>query len=112
MLEIASTARQIAQFAELCRTSNRSKGDPIRCAIAAYHGSWERPDYGFADAVRTIVAKDNAPDFEMPAGTAIDMADIGSNIEGDDAIVEPYPCNKQIAYGATPEGTLTYGINR
>jgi hypothetical protein len=41
---IASAARQIAQFAELCRTSGRSGGDPIHCAIAAYHGSWERPD--------------------------------------------------------------------
>jgi hypothetical protein len=41
---IASAARQIAQFAELCRTSSRSKGDPIHCAIAAYHGSRERPD--------------------------------------------------------------------
>ena len=71
---IASAARQIAQFAELCRISGRSNGNPIHCAIAAYHGSWERPDYGFADAVRTIVAKDNAPDFEMPAGTGIDTA--------------------------------------
>ena len=33
-----------------CRTSGRSKGDPIYCAIAAYHGSWERPDNGFVDA--------------------------------------------------------------
>jgi hypothetical protein len=66
---IASAARQIAQFAELCGTSNRSKDDPIHCAIAAYHGSWERPDYGFADAVRTIVVKGDAPDFEMPADT-------------------------------------------
>jgi hypothetical protein len=76
---IASAARQIAQFAELCRSSSRSKDDPIHCAIAAYHGSWERPDYGFADAVRTIVAKDDAPDFEMPAGTGIDTADTGSS---------------------------------
>jgi hypothetical protein len=76
---IASAARQIAQFAELCRSSSRSKGDPIHCAIAAYHGSWERPDYGFADAVQTIVAKGDAPDFEMPAGTGIDTAGIGSS---------------------------------
>jgi hypothetical protein len=90
---IASAARQIAQFAELCRTSSRSKGDPIHCAIAAYHGSWERPDYVFADAVRTIVAKDNAPDFEMPAGTGIDAADTGSSRQSAprDAVPAPPP---------------------
>jgi hypothetical protein len=75
---IASAARQIAQFAELCRTSSRAKGDPIYCAVAAYHGSWERPDNGFADAVRATVAKGDAPDFEMPDVTGIDTADSGS----------------------------------
>jgi hypothetical protein len=47
--------------------------------LRPHHGSWERPDYGFADAVQTIVAKGDAPDFEMPAGTGIDTADIGSS---------------------------------
>src|SRR4029077_5666979 len=88
---IASAARQIAQFAERCRTSSRSKGDPIHCAIAAYHGSWERPDYGFADAVRTIVAKDDAPDFEMPAGTGRDAADIGSSRQSASRDAAPAP---------------------
>ncbi len=32
---ITSAARQITQFAELCRTSTRSKGDPVYCAVAA-----------------------------------------------------------------------------
>jgi hypothetical protein len=72
---IASAARQIAQLAELCRTSSRSKGDPIRCAIAAYHGSWERPDTSFADAVGTSVDKNDAPDFEMPSGAGIETAE-------------------------------------
>jgi hypothetical protein len=76
---IASAARQIAQFAELCRTSTRSKGDPIHCAVAAYHGSWERPDNGFADVVRATAATDEAPDFEMPAGAGNETADIGSS---------------------------------
>jgi hypothetical protein len=75
---IAAAARQIAQFGELCRTSSRSKGDPIYCAIAAYRGSWERPDNGFAEVVRATVAKDDAPDFEMPEGRGIDTADSGS----------------------------------
>jgi hypothetical protein len=63
---ITAAARQIAQLAELCMTSSRATSDPIHCAIAAYHGSWERPDNIFADAVNTTVAEDNAPDFEMP----------------------------------------------
>jgi hypothetical protein len=50
---ITLAAQQIAQFAERCETSPRLKGDPICCAIAVYRGSWERPDNGFANAVRT-----------------------------------------------------------
>jgi hypothetical protein len=74
---ITSAARQIAQLAELCKTSSRSKGDPIHCAVAAYHGSWERPDTGFADAVSTSVANNDAPDFEMPGGAGTETADSG-----------------------------------
>jgi hypothetical protein len=76
---IASVARQIPQLAELCRTSSRSKSDTMHCAVAAWHGSWERPDNGFADAVSTSVAKNDAPDFEMPAGAGIETADSGSS---------------------------------
>jgi hypothetical protein len=53
-------------------------GDPIHCAIAAWHGSWQRPDNGIADVVRTTVTKDDAPDFEMPDVTRIDTAEISS----------------------------------
>jgi hypothetical protein len=67
---ITIAARQIAQLAERCKTSPHFNGNPIYCAIAAYHGSWERPDNSFADAVRTSVANNDAPDFEMPAETA------------------------------------------
>jgi hypothetical protein len=63
---ISAAALQIAQLAELCMTVSRAHGDPIHCAIAAYHGSWQRPDSNFADAVNTTVANDDAPDFEMP----------------------------------------------
>jgi hypothetical protein len=69
----------IAQLAELCRASSRSKVDPIRCAIAAYHGSWERPDTSFADAVSTSVTKNDAPDFEMPSGAGIETAEIDAS---------------------------------
>jgi len=75
---IAIAARQITELGERCRTSPRLKGDPVYCAIAAYRGSWEQPDNVFADAVRTSVAKDDAPDFEMPAGTSLNFGDIGS----------------------------------
>jgi hypothetical protein len=76
---IASAARQIAQLAELCRTSGRAKADPIHCAVAAWRGSWERPDNGFADAVRTSVANNDAPDFEMPSGAGMETAERGSS---------------------------------
>jgi hypothetical protein len=75
---IASAARRIAQFVELCRTSTRSQADPNRCAIAAYHGSWERPDNGFADRVLASAAKGDVPDFEMPEGTGNDTGEVNS----------------------------------
>ena len=75
---IAIAARQIAQLAQRCRTSPPFKGDPVYCAIAVYHGSWDRPDNAFADAVRTSVVKNDAPDFEMPADTSLNFGDIGS----------------------------------
>jgi hypothetical protein len=75
---ITIAAREIAQFGERCQTSPRFKGDPIYCAIAAYHGAWDRPDTVFADAVRTSAAKNDAPDFEMPKDTGFDFADVGS----------------------------------
>jgi hypothetical protein len=75
---IAIAARQVAELRERCRTSLGFKGDAIDCAIAAYRGSWDRPDNAFADAVRTSVAKNDAPDFEMPADTSLNVADTGS----------------------------------
>ena len=75
---ITIAARQIAQLGERCKTSPRFKGDPMYCAIAAYHGSWDRPDNAFANAVKTSVAKNDAPDFEMPKETGSDFADVGS----------------------------------
>ena len=48
--------------------SGRGKGDPIHRAVAAWRGSRELPDNGFADEVGTSVANNDAPDFEMPSG--------------------------------------------
>lgn len=75
---ITIAAREIAQLGERCKTSPRFKGDPIHCGIAAYHGSWDRPDNAFADAVRTSAAKNDAPDFEMPKDAGFDFADVRS----------------------------------
>jgi hypothetical protein len=63
---ISIAARQIAEMVERCKVAPRFTADPIRCGIAAYHGSWDSPDNNFADAVLTSAAKGDAPDFDMP----------------------------------------------
>jgi hypothetical protein len=73
---IRIAARQIAQLGERCKTIPRFRADPIHCAIAVYRGSWERPDTALADAVRTSVAKGDAPDFDMPKDTNFDFVDV------------------------------------
>jgi hypothetical protein len=92
---ITLAARQIEQLRERCETSARFKGDPIYCAIAVYHGSWEHPDSAFADAVRISVANNDAPDFEMPTQARIDGADIGSPLEPlfHDIVAAPPPAS-------------------
>jgi hypothetical protein len=75
---ITFAAQQIAQLYERCQTLPRFT-DPLYCAIAAYHGSWERPDTTFADAVRATVVKGDAPNFDMPKDAYFDSGDIGSD---------------------------------
>ena len=67
-------ARRLAQFTLRCKTA--SKPDPTYCAIAAYRGSWDRPDMPFADAVRASVEKGNTPNFEMPRDAYFDGSDL------------------------------------
>src|SRR5215472_15175510 len=67
---ITLAARQITQLAERCKTI--SKPDPLYCAVAAYHGPWDRPDTQFADAVRATVEKGNAPNFDIPKDAYFD----------------------------------------
>src|SRR5262249_5854388 len=76
---ITLAARQITQLAERCKTI--SKPDPLYCAVAAYHGSWDRPDTQFADAVRATVEKGNAPDFGRPKDAYFDARDIASETQ-------------------------------
>ncbi|MEZ5785696.1 MAG: hypothetical protein R3D62_04240 [Xanthobacteraceae bacterium] len=72
---IAAAAHEIEQLTARCAANPASKADATFCAVAAYHGSWERPDLKFADAVRHSVAKNDAPDFDMPKETGIEVRD-------------------------------------
>jgi hypothetical protein len=73
---ITLAARQITQLTERCKTA--SNVDPVYCAIAAYRGSWDRPDTTFATAVRTTVEKGNAPNLDMPKDAYFDGSDVAS----------------------------------
>jgi len=75
---ITLAARQLIRLVERCNTT--SKPDPTYCAIAAYRGSWDRPDTQFASAVRATVEKDNAPNFDLPKDAYFDARDIASEI--------------------------------
>ena len=72
---IAAASRQINQLTARCEANPGSKSDPTFCAIAAYRGSWERPDEAFAEAVRTSVKTNDAPNFDMPKETGINVRD-------------------------------------
>ena len=72
---IAAAARQITQLTARCEASPRSHANPTLCAVAAYRGSWERPDIAFANAVRASVEKDDAPNFDMPNETGVQVRD-------------------------------------
>ncbi|MBK5958397.1 hypothetical protein CCR97_09260 [Rhodoplanes elegans] len=73
---IATAARQIVQLRTRCEASGRTDVDPTSCALAAYRGSWERPDTRFAAAVRASVANGDAPDFDMPEDTGLAFRDM------------------------------------
>jgi hypothetical protein len=51
---------------DIDRCTSASKVDAISCAIAAYHGSWERPDERFAMVVRASASTNNIPNFQIP----------------------------------------------
>jgi hypothetical protein len=75
---VAIAARQLTQLVERCNTA--SKPNPTYCAIAAYRGSWDQPDIGFANAVRATVEDGNAPNVELPKDAYFDASDIASDI--------------------------------
>src|SRR5262245_41699717 len=75
---VTLAARQLTRLVERCNTT--SKPDPTYCAIAAYRGSWDRPDISFADAVRAIVEEGTAPNLDLPKDAYFDATDIASNM--------------------------------
>ena len=76
---VAIAAQRIAKVADRCKAHPRLKGDSTFCAVAAYRGSWERPDVEFAELVTATAAKGDAPNFDMPKDTSIEFLDIGSD---------------------------------
>jgi len=75
---ITLAARQIAQLGERCKTLPRLTADPIYCAIAAFRGSWERPDTTFAEAVKATAVKGDAPNIDMPKDAYFDSSETAS----------------------------------
>jgi len=75
---ITTASRRIGELAERCSATQSLPNDPIHCALAAYHGSWEGPDSKFADAVLASVAKGDAPNFDMPGDTYFTATDLVS----------------------------------
>jgi hypothetical protein len=69
---VTFVARQLTQLVERCNTT--SNPDPTYCAIAAYRGSRDRPDTGFADAVRATAEGGSAPNFDLPKDAYFDEA--------------------------------------
>ena len=86
---ITLAARQLTKLGQRCKLA--SKADPIYCAIAAYHGSWDRPDTRFADSVRATVEKGNAPNFDMPKDAYFDGSDSASEMPTSGPHVSPNP---------------------
>jgi hypothetical protein len=88
---VTLAARQLTQLVDRCNTT--SNPDPTYCAVAAYRGSWDRPEIGLADGVRVIVEERSAPNLDLPKDAYFDATDIASNI----------PTRKPHAALSTPE---------
>lgn len=80
---VAMAAVQIGRDTIRCKTHPRLKVDPTFCAVAVYRGSWRRPNIKFATDVAASVAKGDAPNFEMPAGTSTEIFDLADDAKPD-----------------------------
>jgi hypothetical protein len=93
---ISIAARQIIQLIDQCKLTPRFAAHPIRCAIAAYHASWDHPDKKFADAVLRSVATGDAPNFEMPD----DIGDRSDDVAAKRPVAgEPISTARSVAVG-------------
>jgi hypothetical protein len=101
---ITVAPRRISKFAERCKAT--SNADRIYCAIAAHRGSWDRPDAGFADAVRATVEKGNAPNFDMAKDSYFDPNDVMLET------VTPRPHPASAAPAMTPVDRETWLVER
>ena len=63
---ISNAGRQVTQLIDRCKNTARFTAHSIHCVIAAYGGSWDRPDNKFADAILASAATDDAPNFDRP----------------------------------------------
>jgi hypothetical protein len=75
---VTVAARQLTELAACCNTT--SNPEPTYCAIAAYIGSCDRPDIGFADAVRATLEEGNAPNFDLPKDAYFDAGDTAADM--------------------------------
>lgn len=82
---VAMAAVQISRNTTRCKTHPRLKNDPTFCAVAVYRGSWTQPDAKFATDVAATVAKGDAPNFDMPRGTSVEIFDIAEELPNDAA---------------------------
>lgn len=73
---VAIAAQQITNLISHCAA--RPQNTAILCAVAAYRGSWEKPDIKFAAAVAKSLVKKDAPNFDMPKGTSSDLLEVAS----------------------------------
>ena len=80
---VAMAASQLTKLATRCKAHPRFKTDPNLCAVAAYRGSWDRPDVKFATDVAATAAKGDAPNFDMPRGTSTEIFDTADDAPSD-----------------------------
>jgi type IV secretion system protein VirB1 len=73
-LAVGRIATRIAR----CKERANPEPDPITCALAAYRGSWNEPDIKFALAAMASVAKGDAPNFDMPKNTKLELLEVAS----------------------------------
>lgn len=73
---VAIATQQITSLVGRCAPYPQST--PILCALAAYRGSWNKPDIKFAEAVVKSLVTKNAPNFDMPSGTSANLLEIAS----------------------------------